>query len=302
MFTPTEILYTFVYKKFPMGWILKSCAILQVLGTWLRLFVISANSGKSPDTEVYSFAWITIGNFIVAWTNAPVQMATIKVSERWFGPEERTIAVAGQSLAFVIGGIAGFIIGPFFVTSNATVEDVYSFLWVQSIVITIFSVPAIFLFAEKPKLPTSLSQENMPKISSKEDLQLLCKNKNFHLLVWNFTMSTVIYDLIALLVDPLCFGYFTEAWQVASFAVAFVLCGVVGLVIVTVILDKKKKYLLVQRVFSWCSLIVMILCTLTLKTGNYPLFLTLIGLGGFFIIPTTASAIAFAGEVSYPVE
>lgn len=46
----------------------------------------------------------------------------------------------------------------------------------------------------------------------------------------------------------------------------------------------------------------MVLCTLTLKTCNYPLFLILIALAGFFIIPTTAAAIAFAGETTYPVE
>lgn len=46
----------------------------------------------------------------------------------------------------------------------------------------------------------------------------------------------------------------------------------------------------------------MTLCTLTLKTGIFPLFLILIGFGGFFIIPTTAGAIAFAGEATYPVE
>lgn len=45
-------------------------------------------------------------------------MATIKVSERWFAPEERTVAVAGQSFAFIVGGIAGFIIGPLFVNAD----------------------------------------------------------------------------------------------------------------------------------------------------------------------------------------
>lgn len=46
----------------------------------------------------------------------------------------------------------------------------------------------------------------------------------------------------------------------------------------------------------------MILCTLTLKTGIFAVFCPLIGFGGFFIIPTTAAALAFAGEATYPVE
>lgn len=95
-----------------------------------------------------SFTWVIIGNFIVAWTNAPVQMATIKVSERWFGPSERTIAVSGQSLAFVIGGIAGFIVGPLFVRKGATTDDVFQFMFWQSILVTIFSLPTLFFFKE----------------------------------------------------------------------------------------------------------------------------------------------------------
>mmetsp|Transcript_69172 Transcript_69172/g.95865 ORF Transcript_69172/g.95865 Transcript_69172/m.95865 type:complete len:85 (+) Transcript_69172:461-715(+) len=84
-------------------------------------------------------------------------MATIKVSERWFAPNERTIAVSGQSLAFVVGGIAGFILGPLFVGDNATPDDVFQFMFYQSIVITIFTLPTLFFFKENPKLPTSFA-------------------------------------------------------------------------------------------------------------------------------------------------
>eukprot|EP00352_Strombidinopsis_acuminata_P006452 CAMPEP_0176368186 /NCGR_PEP_ID=MMETSP0126-20121128/22421_1 /TAXON_ID=141414 ORGANISM="Strombidinopsis acuminatum, Strain SPMC142" /NCGR_SAMPLE_ID=MMETSP0126 /ASSEMBLY_ACC=CAM_ASM_000229 /LENGTH=127 /DNA_ID=CAMNT_0017726341 /DNA_START=688 /DNA_END=1067 /DNA_ORIENTATION=- len=115
-------------------------------------------------------------------------------------------------------------------------------------------------------------------------------------------MSTIIYDLIAILVDPLTQDYYPESYQVVSFALIFVVMGVAGLVVVTAILDRKKKFLLVQRVWSWSSVIIMTLCTLTLKTGIFPLFLVLIGFAGFFIIPTTAAAIAFSGEATYPVE
>lgn len=115
----------------------------------------------------------------------------------------------------------------------------------QSVIVTIFSLPAIFFFTEKPKVPTSLAQDNQKKISSKEDFILLCKNKNFHLLLWNFTMSTVIYDLIALLVDPLTSDYFPKGWQIGSFALIFVFLGVFGLFVVTAILDRKRKFLLI---------------------------------------------------------
>lgn len=86
LFTPTEILYIFAYKHLPMSWVLKQSAVFQLFGVWLRLLAVHKSG---------SFSWILVGNFFIAWTNAPIQMATIKVAERWFGPDERTIAVSG---------------------------------------------------------------------------------------------------------------------------------------------------------------------------------------------------------------
>lgn len=127
------------------------------------------------------------------------------------------------------------------------------------------------------------------------------KNLNFHLLLWNFTFSIVIYDLIALLVDPLTHGYY-EGFQISAFAISFVLMGVVGLVAVTMIIDRRKKFLWVQRFWSWSAVLVMFISVFTMTTGNFPLFLAVIGSAGFFVIPTTASGMAFAAEVTFPVE
>jgi len=57
-------------------------------------------------------------------------MATIKVAERWFGPKERNLAVAGQSFASIVGGLAGFIIAPFLVGDDASLGDVQTYIFV----------------------------------------------------------------------------------------------------------------------------------------------------------------------------
>lgn len=84
LFTPTEILYTFAYKHLPMSWVMKQSAVFQLFGSWIRMSALKSGS----------FGWILAGNFFVAWTNAPIQMATTKVAERWFAPNERTLAVS----------------------------------------------------------------------------------------------------------------------------------------------------------------------------------------------------------------
>jgi MFS family permease len=51
-------------------------------------------------------------------------MATIALSNIWFPPSQRTVAISAQSFAFIIGGILGFAIGPIFVNGDATVGDI----------------------------------------------------------------------------------------------------------------------------------------------------------------------------------
>jgi MFS family permease len=55
-------------------------------------------------------------------------MATITLSTIWFPPEQRTVCISAQSIAFVVGGILGFALGPFFVGDDATVAEVKTFL------------------------------------------------------------------------------------------------------------------------------------------------------------------------------
>jgi len=46
----------------------------------------------------------------------------------------------------------------------------------------------------------------------------------------------------------------------------------------------------------------MLLSVFTMTSGNFPVFLCVIGLAGFFVIPTTASGMAFAAEATFPIE
>mmetsp|Transcript_39360 Transcript_39360/g.28475 ORF Transcript_39360/g.28475 Transcript_39360/m.28475 type:complete len:164 (-) Transcript_39360:541-1032(-) len=163
-------------------------------------------------------------------------MATIKVAERWFGPNERTLAVSAQSFAFIVGGIAGFILGPIFVRENATLEDVETLMFYQCILVTIFALPTLIFFNERPRIPASIASVTVSTKSTWEEFKVLMGNLNFHLLLWNFTCSIIIYDLIALLVDPLTEGYF-EGFQISAFAITFVIFGVFGLVAVTKVID-----------------------------------------------------------------
>lgn len=180
-------------------------------------------------------------------------------------------------------------------------EDVETLMFYQCILVTIFALPTLIFFTERPRIPASIASVTVSTKSTWEELKVLMGNLNFHLLLWNFTFSIIIYDLIALLVDPLTEGYF-EGFQISAFAITFVMFGVFGLVIVTRIIDQHKKFLLIQRFWSWSAVLVMLSSVFILTTGNFLAFLTVMALAGFFVIPTTASGMAFAAEVTFPVE
>ena len=112
---------------------------------------------------------------------------------------------------------------------------------------------------------------------------------------------TTIYDLIALLIDPLTADVGYTGAEKGILAVIFCFFGSIGLVIIKVMLDSHKLYLFSLRLFAFGSVVVLLLAVFTL-TPTFWLFCCTISLAGFFVIPDTAVCLAFAGEVTYPAE
>lgn len=62
---------------------------------------------------------------------------------------------------------------------------------------------------------------------------------------------TTVYDLIALLIDPLTDGVDYSGAEKGILAVVFCVFGMMGLIVIKIMLDKYRAYLAALRMFSW---------------------------------------------------
>jgi len=121
------------------------------------------------------------------------------------------------------------------------------------------------------------------------------------LLAINFAFMTTIYDLIALLIDPLTRDVGYSGAEKGILAVIFCLCGMAGLVVIKVMLDQYRAYLKALRLFSWGGFLILVIAYFALTPVFWP-FCIVICFAGFFVIPDTAVCLAFAGDATYPAE
>jgi len=112
---------------------------------------------------------------------------------------------------------------------------------------------------------------------------------------------TTIYDLIALLIDPLTRDVGYSGAEKGILAVIFCVCGMGGLVVIKVMLDQYRAYLKALRIFSWGGVIVLTIGYFALTPVFWP-FCIVICFAGFFVIPDTAVCLSFAGDATYPAE
>lgn len=182
---------------------------------------------------------------------------------------------------------------------NATVADVNRFLCWQTLFMVLFAFPTLPFFREKPKFPPSTLKITVTEHSVWQEFKELIKIKNFVLLTITFGFMTCIYDLIALLIDPLTANVDYTGPEKSLLAVIFCVFGSIGLVIIKFMLDQYKLYNFSLRLFSFGSVGVLVVALLTLRPLYWPFCIT-ICFAGFFIIPDTAVCLAFAGEATYP--
>ncbi|CDW80057.1 UNKNOWN [Stylonychia lemnae] len=122
-------------------------AVLSIIGCWLRLLVqISGNIYLMfPGTILCSMAQ-------VFFLNTGSRLATV-----WFGDKERALATAVGGLSLPIGCVLGFIVPALFFGGEGDKQKVfYKYILVQNIIVTVLSLPIIFVAKDKPSLPPSI--------------------------------------------------------------------------------------------------------------------------------------------------
>lgn len=171
-----------IQKKYGLRISVNMGAILTMIGSWIRLAV--------GFTNFYMFL---VGSAIAALGQPSLMNNASKVASNWFGDKERGIATAIGSMAVPIGMLFSFVLPNGFISNEDTADidaglrkfEIY--LLVQTIIISLFSIPVlIFMKEEPPSPPSVVTYENANKMGLGEGIKELASNRNYLLLFFTF--------------------------------------------------------------------------------------------------------------------
>ena len=199
------------------------------------------------------FFWIMVGQTIGAIGQSFQIQGPPKVAAVWFGDRERSIATTIGALAGPLGSVIGFIFPVFFVHTPdgrtepelVTIrEEVRTYMFWQSVYVTVCVAPILLLGRSKPRYPPSMTslQDSRAKQPFCLNLKRLVSSSNFILLTGSYSLFFSIQQTLGATVGPITdkFGY--EASDVSLFGGCFIICGLIGSIFHAIVLDRFKRY------------------------------------------------------------
>lgn len=167
-----------------------------------------------------------------------------------------------------------------------------------------FTIPTIFLFKSKPPHAPSVSQNNLKIPSFMTSIKLLFSNKNF---IYLFIINTIIvgfFNLTGVILNQYLYAYNVNTTQTALIGGVGNITGLVATIILSVIIDKVKKYkpfFFVLIIVATISIIIMTILLEVIEDGGF--YLNLVGMTLILIasVPLYSIGSDYACEITYPV-
>ncbi|CDW84415.1 major facilitator superfamily protein [Stylonychia lemnae] len=281
---------------------------LTTLGLWLRVLINE------------SFAWVIVGQTVMAIAQPFTYNAPAKLSANWFGESERLYATAVAANANNLGIAVGYFIPSMFVTDDdmsveGAVQDHSKWLMMSlAIAASCILVPVVLffqgiiyfmIFIDKPPTFPSLSSQNnqiMQKGSSlKKDMISLLKNRNFmQTSVANGMIMGYFFALTTVLTQMISLYDFTDS-QSSQIGSTYLFAGIIGGIITSVILTYQPRYKLVSIVITLATLGTYVLTYFAILSKNYGFLMASQVINGFIVIGVFSVAFELGVELSYPI-
>lgn len=124
-----------------------------------------------------------------------------KVASNWFGDKERATASSLGALSVFIGAMIAFTLPQFIFENDYSQNlpqgrrDFCMFLMIQTLLISVFTIPALSFVKEEPPSPPSIvANDTNNDMGLKEGLKELATNKNY---IFMFLIYLLIYGIHA---------------------------------------------------------------------------------------------------------
>lgn len=178
-----------------------------------------------------------------------------------------------------------------------------SLLWQQNVFATVICVLFCFVIRDRPVHPPSLvALKQQEDENFCEMLLNAIKNKQFVLIMLIFGCLDGVFIGIGVVLDPFfkALGFGTS--QISALGGIFVICGVLSALVIGYVLDKTSKYLITMRSICISSTLLFIVGYASFASGNIYIVGANIVLDGFALVPFLPVCIAFAAEVTFPMQ
>ena len=164
----------------------------------------------------------------------------------------------------------------------------------------------MLLYRKKPKTYVSKASEESDLIKEKNfnfksEITQLFRNKNYILLVMIFTLQYSVYTCLSAVMNSITRPYGYTPLGASLMGVSFVVLGVTGGLVFSIIIDKSQCYLKMLRFINCGSIIAGGLAFWCLPTGNITIFCSNLGMLGLFLLPIIAIGLSFCAELAYPI-
>lgn len=199
----------------------------------------------------------------------------------------------------------------FFVPNNPTSSDdtykwsVFLYLATEAIICFVFSLPTIFLFKSKPKHAPSISQNNLKVPEFKESVRILFKNKSFICLMIVCTIIIGYFNLFGCVLSEFLGIYDIDKNTISLVGGISNILGLFSCLVVSVIIDKYKKYKMFFLILSLVGVIVQVLITVLVEVVDESADVYVWGAGLTLMmmtcVPFYAICMDYVCEITYPV-
>lgn len=303
------IIYPFV--TIPQSWLIDNysfrlgmmiASTCTILGAGLKLFV---NHDKS--LTCCFIAQFLDGFFQPAMLNSPGKLAA-----DWFNENVRTLICTIGCLADVVGILVGFSWNLAFIHENSRGEkfkkEVFNYFLSEFVLNVVFCLPVFFIKKNCPDIPSSPSQHKDIRIRNTlcTSLKNLFTNKRFIYLLISTFFVVGYYDVMGTVVNSLFLMYGITAKESSTITVISSIIGVLISIIISVLLDKNKKFYIYMIYLCIIGAICQALFTLLLELAlhyelnKYFIGLIMYNLVNAIVISFYTIGMNYACEITYP--
>jgi len=230
-----------------------------------------------------------------------------KIASTWFGDKERAIATAIGSMSTPVGALITFILPSTVISQDDFTNketghiDFCYYIMIQTLMITLFTVPALGLMREGPPTPPSVVANEFDQMTFAEGMKDLISNRNYVLL---FLVYVIVYGVIAsqaAVVANLADQNGFTLNEIIISCVVYYIAGIMTSIILGKVLDSSLQYRRVLMVVTGCAVLSTGLHIFSMTSGNPYFEIPTMLFVGPTLLPISSVCFSFAGEVAYPV-